>query len=91
MMWRSGKAVKPYLTVKGGVLAFDKKVLSTEATYVNFSLQDTIGVQARLTRRLDVRLGLFGDVHFSNAFMVPVNPGLDVMNANLGLSYHFDR
>jgi hypothetical protein len=30
-------------------------------------------------------------MHFSNAFMVPINPGLDVMNANLGLTYHLDK
>jgi len=23
--------------------------------------------------------------------MVPINPGLDVMNANLGLTYHLDK
>jgi hypothetical protein len=36
-----------------------------------------------------LRLGLFSDFHFSDDFIVAVNPGLDVMNANLGLSYHF--
>ena len=89
MLWRSHKAIKPYLTAKGGMLAFPQKVLSQKATYVDFSLQDSMGVQTRLTDRLDLRLGLFGDFHFSNDFMVPVNPGLDVMNATLGLSYHF--
>jgi Lipid A 3-O-deacylase (PagL) len=88
MVWRSKHALKPYLTVKGGVIAFDKKVLSMEATYLNFSLQSGVGVQVRLNQRFDLRLGLFNDFHFSNAFMVPVNPGLDVMNANLALSYH---
>jgi hypothetical protein len=91
MLWRNHKAVKPYLTAKGGVLAFPQKVLSQKATYVNFSLQSAMGVQTRLTDRLDLRLGLFSDFHFSNAFIVPVNPGLDVMNANLGLSYHFGQ
>jgi hypothetical protein len=89
MLWRSHKAIKPYLTAKGGMLAFPQKVLSQKATYVDFSLQDSMGVQTRLTDRLDLRLGLLGDFHFSNDFMVPVNPGLDVMNATLGLSYHF--
>jgi hypothetical protein len=91
MIWRDHKAIKPYLTVKGGVLVFPQKVLSQEATYVNFSLQSATGVQARLTQRFDLRLGLFSDFHFSNDFIVPVNPGLDVMNANLGLSYHFGK
>jgi len=45
----------------------------------------------RLNQRFDLRLGLFNDMHFSNAFMVPVNPGLDVMNANLALTYHLGR
>ena len=47
------------------------------------------GVQVKVDDRWGVRLGLFGDFHFSNAFIVPANPGLDVMNANLALSYHF--
>ena len=91
MLWLNNKVVKPYLTAKGGVLVFDKKVLSSQATYENFSLQSAIGVQTRLTQRLDLRLGLFSDFHFSDGFVVPVNPGLDVMNANFGLTYHLGR
>jgi hypothetical protein len=41
-----------------------------------------------LNDRFDLRLGLFGDFHFSDGFIVPVNPGLDVMNATMGLTYH---
>jgi len=89
--WRSKKAIKPYLEAKGGVLVFTKKVPSTEATYVNFSLQSATGVQVKMSERWGLRLGLFSDFHFSDAFIVPVNPGLDVMNANLGLSYHFGK
>ena len=91
MIWRSHKTIKPYLTAKGGMLVFTQKVLSQEATYVNFSLQSAFGVQTRLTNRFDLRLGLLSDFHFSNGFLVPVNPGLDVMNANLGLTYHFAK
>lgn len=91
MLWRDHKAIKPYLTAKGGMLVFPQKVLSQKATYADFSLQDSMGVQSRLTDRFDLRLGLLGDFHFSNDFMVPVNPGLDVMNATLGLTYHFRR
>jgi hypothetical protein len=89
MQWRSHKAIKPYLEAKGGIIGFTKKVPSTEATYENFSLQSGTGVQVKMSDRWGLRLGLFGDFHFSNAFMVPIDPGLDVMNANLGLSYHF--
>jgi hypothetical protein len=91
LLWRDRKAIKPYLTVKGGILAFPQKVLSQKATYVDFSLQSAMGLQVRLTQRFDTRLGLFSDFHFSDDFIVPVNPGLDVMNANLGLTYHFGQ
>jgi len=91
MLWRDHKAIKPYLMAKGGILVFDKKVPSTKAAYENLSLQSAVGVQVKMNERWDLRLGLFGDFHFSDAFIVPVNPGLDVMNASLGLSYHFGK
>jgi hypothetical protein len=91
MMWRPKRAIRPYLSAKGGMLVFDKKAISSQATYENFTLQSGTGVQVTMTDRLGLRLGLFSDFHFSNAFIVPVNPGLDVMNANLGISYHFAR
>jgi Lipid A 3-O-deacylase (PagL) len=89
MMWRPRKAIRPYLTAKGGMIGFTEKVLATNATYESFSLQSGFGVQVMVKKRVGLRLGLWGDYHFSNAFMVPVNPGIDMMNANLGLSYHF--
>jgi len=89
LQWRSKKAIKPYMEAKGGMIGFTKKVPSTEATYENFSLQSAAGVQVKMTDRWGLRLGLFSDFHFSNDFIVPVDPGLDVMNANLGVSYHF--
>jgi hypothetical protein len=91
MLWRDHKAIMPFLEAKGGILGFTQKVLSQEATYEDFSLQTTTGVKVNMNRRLDLRLGLFGDFHFSNGFIVPVDPGLDVMNANLGLVYHLGR
>jgi hypothetical protein len=90
MLWWSNKPVKPYFLVKGGMLVFDKKALSPYAAYENFSFQVGIGIQARLTRRLDLRAG-YADIHFSNAFVVPSNPGIDVMSCNAGLSYHFGK
>ncbi len=89
MMWRDKRAIKPYLEAKGGVLLFSQKAPSSESSYVNFSLQSATGVQVRMNERWGLRLGLFSDFHFSDAFVVPVNPGLDVMNANLGIVYHF--
>jgi hypothetical protein len=89
MQWRSNRSIKPYLEAKGGLLGFTKKVPSSQATYENFSFQAATGVQVKMSDRWGLRLGLFSDFHFSDAFIVEINPGLDVMNANLGLSYHF--
>lgn len=90
MMWRSKKSIKPYFIIKGGMIVFDQKVLASSASYQNFLLQMGIGMQARLTQRFDVRVG-YGDIHFSNAFMVPSNPGLDVMSYNGGIVYHLGQ
>ncbi len=87
-LWRDGKTIKPYLMAKGGFLVFTQKALSSNATYENFSLQSAGGLQVKINERFDLRLGLFGDFHFSDGFIVPANPGLDVMNATMGLTYH---
>lgn len=87
MKWRYDKAYQPYFIIKGGMLIFAKKALSEDATYQNFSLQMGLGIQRRVTSRFDVRVG-YADIHFSDAFMVPSNPGLDVMSYNCGLVYH---
>ena len=88
MMWRDKKAIKPYILFKGGMLVFDRKAISNHAAYENFSMQSGLGVQTKLTKRVDLRLGLWGDFHFSDGFVVPVNPGTDMMNSSVGISYH---
>jgi len=88
LQWRNETRIKPYLEMKGGLLVFNKKALSSAAAYENFTLQYGLGTQVRLTPRVGLRLGLFTDFHFSDGFVVPANPGLDVMTANLGISYH---
>jgi hypothetical protein len=88
MLWRDGKLWKPYYTVKGGMIGFTHKALSNYASYENFSLQQTAGIQFRLSDRLDFRAGV-SDFHFSNGFLVPNNPGIDEMSWNGGLSIHF--
>ena len=90
MKWRYDKALQPYFIVKGGMLVFDHKALSFASTYQNFSLQIGLGVQRRLTDRIDLRVG-YEDIHFSNAFMVPNNPGLDVMAYDGGIVYRFKK
>jgi hypothetical protein len=90
MMWRDGRAWKPYYEVKAGMIGFTQKALSSYASYQNFSLQQSIGTQFRVSTRWDFRCG-FSDFHFSNGFMVPNNPGIDEMSYTGGLSYHLGR
>jgi hypothetical protein len=90
MMWRDGKSWKAYYQIKGGVIGFTHKALSVDGSYENLSLQQSIGIQFKINDHWDMRVAL-GDFHFSNAFVVPSNPGIDEMNYNAGLSYHFGR
>jgi opacity protein-like surface antigen len=90
LIWRDGKNWKPYYTVKGGFIVFTKKSLSEYASYQNFSLQQSVGVQFKVTHRWDFRIG-FSDFHFSNAFMVPSNPGIDEMAYTGGICYHVGK
>ena len=87
LLWRPGRMFQPYMEEKGGMVAFTRKVINANATYEDFSLQSSSGLLIRTGGRFDLRVGLYSDFHMSNAFMVPTNPGLDVMNANFGLSY----
>jgi len=86
LLWRDGRTIQPYLMAKGGFLIFTKKAESPFASYENISLRSEIGVQIHMTPRTDLRLGM-GDSHFSNAFVVPSNPGLDVMSYMVGIVY----
>jgi len=88
VMWFDRHAVRPYIMAKAGMIGFTQKVPNDKSTYESFTLQSSLGVQVRMNDRFDLRLGLFGDYHFSNGFITPVNPGLDVMNAQMGLTYH---
>ena len=89
MLWRDGKVLKPYFTIKGGVVGYTQKALSPDGAYLNFMLQETVGTELRLTRAWEIRLGV-GEFHFSNARQVPSNPGLDEMMYTVALSYHLN-
>jgi len=90
MIWRDGKNWKPYYEIKGGMIGFTHKALSEQGSYENFTLQQSIGIQCRLSTRWDIRAGL-SDFHFSNGFVVPNNPGIDEMSYNGGLSFHLTK
>jgi hypothetical protein len=87
LLWRDGKRFKPYFDAKGGMTGYTRKTFSQDASYENFSLQQAIGVQLKLTDRWDFRAG-FEYFHQSNGFVVPSNPGLDALTWRGGLSYH---
>jgi opacity protein-like surface antigen len=90
MKWRYDKGWQPYIISKGGMLFFAHKALSKDAARENFSLQIGLGMQRRLTKRVDMRAG-FEYFHFSDAFVVPSNPGLDSLAYNGGLVYHLGK
>ena len=90
MLWRDGKRVKPYAFSKGGMIGFSKKALSPTASYENFVLQLSLGLQCRLNDRWDFRAGVLY-YHFSNAFVVPSNPGFDSISYSAGFSYHLGK
>jgi hypothetical protein len=87
MLWRNGKVLKPYFTAKGGVVGFTQKALSPDGAYLNFTLQETLGMELRLTHAWEIRFGV-GEFHFSNARQVPSNPGIDEIMYSFALSYH---
>ena len=90
MKWRYEKGWQPYIISKGGMLFFAHKALSKDAARENFSLQIGLGMQRRLTRRVDMRAG-FEYFHFSDAFVVPSNPGLDSLAYDGGIVYHLGK
>jgi hypothetical protein len=90
LMWFSHGHVKPFYGIKAGMTGYTKKVFSRYASYQDFALDQSVGVQFRLSQRMDLRTA-FGFLHQSNGFVVPSNPGLDEMNWSAGLSYHLGR
>lgn len=90
LMWFDQGRVKPYYVIKAGMTAYTQKVFSQYASYQDFALDQSVGVQFRVRGRVDFRTA-FGFLHQSNGFVVPSNPGLDEMNWNTGISYRFGR
>jgi hypothetical protein len=87
LLWLSNRAIEPYWSVKLGGVVFTKKALAPNATYANFSIQSSLGMQARLTKSTDLRMG-FEFFHFSNLYVNGSNPGLDTLGINFGINYH---
>jgi hypothetical protein len=90
LIWNDRGRIKPYYVIKGGMSGYTQKAFSNFASYENFALDQSVGMQFRVTERTDFRAG-FGVFHQSNGFVVPSNPGLDEMNWNVGISYHLGK
>ena len=71
---------------QGRRVGYTQKALSPDGAYLNFTLQEAVGMELRLTHAWEIRLGA-GAFHFSNGRQVPSNPGLDEMMYTVGLSY----
>jgi hypothetical protein len=90
LVWFESKPVRPFFIAKGGMIGFTQKATARSAAYENFTLQEGIGLQARVSRNWDFRAS-FVNFHFSDGFVVPSNPGLDSMMLQGGLTYHLNR
>jgi hypothetical protein len=87
MLWRSNKAVRPFMVAKVGALIFSSKVLSSEGSAANLAFQGDFGLEVKLTQRMDLRVAPFEYFHFSNGYFAASNPGVDVISAKFGISY----
>jgi Lipid A 3-O-deacylase (PagL) len=90
-LWRSGKAIKPYMVGKIGAIAFTKKAFSPNASYANFNIQAASGVQIKLTERVDLRVDPFEFFHVSNGYFPKSNPGMDELAMQVGMTYHLGK
>lgn len=90
LLWADGARVEPYYVIMAGMTVYDKKAFSQDASYENFALDQSLGLQIRLSGRVGLMTG-FGVFHESNGFVVPSNPGLDEMNWKTGISYQLGR
>jgi hypothetical protein len=90
-LWRSNKAVRPYLMGKLGAAVFEKKALSQNASYTNFNVQAGFGVNFRLTNRVDLQVVPFQFFHVSNGYLAASNPGMDQLATKIGINYHLGK
>ena len=90
-LWRSNKAVRPYLMGKLGAAVFTKKALSQNASYTNFNVQAGFGMNFRLTNRVDLQVVPFQFFHVSNGYLAASNPGMDQLATKIGINYHLGK
>jgi hypothetical protein len=87
-VFRQQKKIRPIFVGKLGAVAFAKKALSPEASYLNFNVQAAAGIQYALNGRWDLRIEPFEFFHVSNGYLAASNPGMDQIGWRIGFSYH---
>ena len=90
-LWRSTRAIRPYMTGKLGAAVFAKKAFSQKASYVNFNIQVDAGLLFRLSDRVDLRVDPFVFFHVSNGYLAASNPGMDELATRFGVNYHLGK
>lgn len=90
LMFRKPGQIQPYVIGKGGVLYFADRVLSTEGTQVQWNAQFGLGFQKTVSDKLGFRVA-YNDFHFSNGNIGKHNPGIDLMEIQMGLTYRLAR
>jgi hypothetical protein len=91
LLWRSNKAVRPYVTGKLGAAVFTQKILSPAASYANFNVQADFGVLIKMSERVDLRVDPFVFFHISNGYLAASNPGMDELATKIGINYHLGK
>ena len=90
-LWFNGRRVRPFLTGKTGIAAFAKKAMSPNASYANSNTQGEMGVEIRVSDRVDLRLVPIMLFHVSNAYLAASNPGMDELASKFGVSFHLGK
>jgi Lipid A 3-O-deacylase (PagL) len=90
-LWRSTRAIRPYMTGKLGAAFFAKKAFSQKASYTNFNIQVDAGFLYRLSERVDLRVDPFVFFHVSNGYLAASNPGMDELATRIGINYHLGK
>ena len=90
-LWRSNRAIRPYVTGKLGAAVFTQKAFSPNASYVNFNVQADFGMLFKMSDRVDLRVDPFVFFHISNGYLAASNPGMDQLAFKFGVSYHLGR
>ena len=91
LLWRSNRAVRPYVTGKLGAAVFTQKILSPAASYANFNVQADFGVLIKMSERVDLRIDPFVFFHISNGYLAASNPGMDELATKFGINYHLGK